>query len=248
MHGEAQKNFSTQGPNYWLAAHLMWDPSASSANIMDRYYRAFGPAAEPIRRYYETFENSIVEHRDRITNFSYLDLINAWPEVFPVETFARAGECLREAREAAKGHGSCEDRVRVVGIGYDYAKTMIDLLAVYRRLGRAGVPLWCFGKQGALAEQAFWKMPEWPQMGFWDDRPDEPLPREEKIKLLELAWALGNERERLLVEHADLPAVSLGMYRYMKERGYYQWHATIRAELVKEGVGLEPAPAIPPSP
>jgi hypothetical protein len=236
MHGEAQKDFATQGPNYWLAAHLMWNPEAPADKVMERFYRAFGPAAGPVREYYETFENSIAENRDRIADFSYLALINSWPEVFPPKTFARAGECLRKARETAKGKGAFEERVRIVGIGYDYAKNMVDLLAAYRRLGRAGVPLWCFGKQGALAEQAFWKMKEWPQMGFWEKRPDEPMPREEKVRLLERAWALGKERERILVENAGLPAVSLGMYRYMEERGYYPWHATVRAELEKEGL------------
>lgn len=239
MHGEAQKDFATQGPNYYLAAHLMWNPCAPADRVMDRYYRAFGPSAAPIREYFETFENSIVENRDCIENFSYLALINAWPEIFPEKNLVRAGDSLRRAREAARGQGAYEERVRIVGIGYDYAKNMLELLATYRRLGRAGVPLWCFGKQGALAEQAFWKMKEWPQMAFWEKRPDDPLPREEKIRLLQRAWTLGKERERLLVENANLPAVSLGMYRYMEERGYYPWHATIREELQKMGIAVD---------
>ena len=236
MHGEAQKDFATQGPNYYLAAHLMWNPNAPAGRVMDRYYQAFGPAAVPIREYYDVFENSITENRDKIESFSYLVLINVWPEIFPAQTLTRAGECLKKAREAVKGKAAYEDRVNLVGIGYDYTKVMLELLATYRRLGRAGVPLWCFGKQGALAEQKFWKMKEWPQMAFWEKRPDEPLPREEKIKLLQRAWVLGKERERILVENASLPAVSLGMYRYMAERGYYPWHATIRQELENEGI------------
>ena len=50
MKGESAKNFATQGPNYYLASHMMWNPEIDADKVMDRFYKAFGPAADDIRR------------------------------------------------------------------------------------------------------------------------------------------------------------------------------------------------------
>lgn len=239
MKGEAQKNWAAQGPNYYLVSHLMWNPGADADKIMERYYKAFGTAAVYIKGYYDTFEKSLLENQDKFKSFAYLELINSWPEIFPEKTIARAGVFLQKARNAVKGKAVYEERVKLVGIGYEYTKVMIELLAVYRKLGRAGVPLWCFGSEGAKAELKFWKqlpkMPE-PWGKFWKEHPDKAVSRAEKIKLLKRALYLGNERERILNEHAKLPVASLGMYKYFEERKYYQWHKVIKQELARQGV------------
>ncbi len=51
-------SWASHGPQYYLAAAMVWTPHADYRVIMDDYYkRAFGPAAEPIREYYQLFEN-----------------------------------------------------------------------------------------------------------------------------------------------------------------------------------------------
>lgn len=238
MYGEAQKNFATQGPNYYLASHLMWNPEGDADRILDRYYKSFGPAREHIRNYYDTFEKAIIGNSDKIKSFSYLELINSWPEVIPAETISKAGECLAKARDAAKGNTVYEERVKIVDIGYRYTKTMVELLGTYRKLGRSGVPLWCFGYQGAVAEFKHYKLPEMPEAWktFWSNHPDEPLDKTEKIKLLKRALALGNEREKLINENADFPAISKSMYEYTLKTGIRPWHQTVKQELEKEGI------------
>jgi len=233
---EAQKNFATQGPNYYLAAHLMWNPEIDADKVLERYYKAFGPASGYIKDYYASFENSIIENQDKIKNFAYLELINSWPEIFPEKTIVQAGKLIQKARDAVKGKPIFEQRVKVVSLGFEYTKNMIELLAVYRKLGRAGVPLWCFGYQGAVAEFKYWKkLPKMPKpwVDFWEKHPDVPLEKEEKIKLLKRALYLGDQRERILKQYANLPVVSLGMYKYFEQKGYYPWHQTIKQELNK---------------
>lgn len=241
MYGEAQKNFATQGPNYYLASHMMWNPESDADKILDRYYKAFGPAGGHIINYYDTFENSIIENADKIKSFGYLYLINSWPEVIPGKTIADAGEYLRKAQDAAKGNPVYEERVKLVGIGYQYTQTMLELLGIYRKLGRAGVPLWCFGYQGAVAEFNHYKLPEMPEAWktFWESRPDVPMEKAEKIKLLKRAFELGNEREKLINENANLPAISKSMYEYTVKTGIRPWHQTVKKELEKEGVKVE---------
>ncbi len=242
MNGEVQKNFATQGPNYYLVSHMMWNPETNADKVLARYYKAFGPAENHIRKYYGTFEDSILENQNKINAFAYLELINSWPEIFPEKTVSKAGECIQEAKKAVKGNPVYEERVNLVDTGYLYTKNMLELLGIYRKLGRGGVPLWCFGYQGALAEFKYWKtLPEMPAtwVEFWKKHPDEPLGKEEKIELLKRALILGNERERLLKEYAELPALPLGNYQYSISTGIRNWHLTIRQELEKEGIITE---------
>jgi hypothetical protein len=239
MKSEAAKNFATQGPNYYLGAHLMWDPEMDGEVVLKRFYAAFGPAAKHVRRYYETFENSLLENQKKLRSFGYLELINTWPELFPEKTLTEAGECLEKACGAVAGDPVLEKRLEIVEIGWKYTKLMVELLGIYRRLGRSGVPLWAFGRAGIESEFDFWKkktgmsaMPKsW--VDFCERHPDVPLEKTERLALLKRALELGNERERILEKYVELPTMSMGMYKYMKGRGYYQWHKVVKEEIRK---------------
>lgn len=236
MKSEAAKNFATQAPNYYLGSHLLWNPKMDGEKVLDRFYEAFGPASEHVRGYYDTFELAILEHQDKRRSFAYLEVVNTWPEVFPESVLLEAGSFLKKAKDAVSNDPVRTQRVELVEIGYNYTRVMLELLGIYRRLGRAGVPLWCFGYQGAVAELDFWKeksglsdMPKaWVE--FWKRHPDQPLDKAEKLKLLKRAIELGDERERMLNAHAEQPSMSLGMYTYFKQRGLYQWHETVKSE------------------
>jgi len=237
MYGETGKNYGTQGPNYYLAAHLMWRPHADPAPILDRFYAAFGPARDAVRRYYETFEDCLHRHRDRIPSYGYRPLLNAWPEIFPAAEVARAGEHLAVARRAVAGQPEFEERLKVVEVGYEYTATMLELLEVYRRLGRAGVPLWNFGPEGDAAEAVHYKLPGndmIPEVReYWSRQPRVTLTAEEKLRLLRRARELGDRRVRILNENADLPAVSRGLYEYTIQTGIRPWHRIVTEELAR---------------
>ena len=54
---ESGNNWGVHGRGYYLANKLMWDPKADAdAVLADFHDRAFGPAAAPMRRYYERFD------------------------------------------------------------------------------------------------------------------------------------------------------------------------------------------------
>ena len=148
-----------------------------------------------------------------------------------------AGRHLAEAQAAVRGQAEFERRVEVVRVGYEYTQTMIELLGLYRTLGRAGVPLWFFSREGDEAQAAFFKLPggKLPasQAEYWKDKPTQPRPRAELIKLLERAKFLGDERERILNQYAELPALSRGLYQMTVDEGIRPWHQTVKAELEK---------------
>lgn len=54
---ESGNNWGVHGRGYYAAAKLMWNPDADmDALLADFYEQAFGPAAEPMRRYYERLD------------------------------------------------------------------------------------------------------------------------------------------------------------------------------------------------
>ena len=56
---ESSANFGIHGRGYYLAHKLMWDPKADVEALMTDFYdKAFGPAAAPMRRYYERFDRA----------------------------------------------------------------------------------------------------------------------------------------------------------------------------------------------
>ena len=236
MYGETEKSFATQGPNYFLAAHLMWNPHADADKIMDRYYQGYGPAADAIRKYYGVFEQSILDNQDKIKDFSYREIINSWPEIFPEQAVVQAGKFLDEALAAASGNKIIEERVKFVAAGYEYTKVMVELLGIYRRLGRAGVPLNNFSRAGDLEELKHYKIekPLPVSEEFWSRHPGQPLEKAERVRLLKRALFLGNERIRILNQYAQLPAVSLGMYKFTEDNKIRQWHLTVQQALSAE--------------
>lgn len=236
MYGEAQKDFATQGPNYFLVAHLLWNPEADSQRILDRYYQGFGPAAKSIRRYFDTFEQAILNNQEAIPDFSYRKLIYSWPEVLDPATLEKAGEALAAARKDTADQDTIwRKRVEFIGIGYDYTRIMMELLTTYRRLGQAGVPLTAFSQAGDQIEADKYKLPALPSdiVALWTTRPEKPLEKAEKIALLKRAIELGEARAKILRDNANLPAVSLGMYQYTIDKGIRPWHQTCIDELAK---------------
>jgi len=54
---ESSGNWGLHGRGYYIAHKLMWDPQSDVAALLaDFYGKAFGPAAEPMKRYYERFD------------------------------------------------------------------------------------------------------------------------------------------------------------------------------------------------
>ncbi|MEK6236683.1 MAG: DUF4838 domain-containing protein, partial [Planctomycetales bacterium] len=54
VNAEASNNWAARGLGYYIASRLLWDVDADlDAILQDFYDQAFGPAAKPMRRYYE---------------------------------------------------------------------------------------------------------------------------------------------------------------------------------------------------
>lgn len=231
MYGEAPGDFVTNAPNYYLVSALMWNPKADSDAVMKRFYRAFGPAENEIRAYYETFERALTQSAKSIPGFGYRHLINAWPEIFPAPVLAEAEKHLAKAKELAKEPQFAE-RVRRVSVGLEHAKLRLKMLEVYRKLGRNGEPLFCFSLEGDIAEAKFYKIPlPVDREAFWKNMPRHSLSKEERLAALEEAFALGKEYEQFLKDNAEVMQAAVRWDGRHELKGIRPWRKTVETLL-----------------
>jgi len=106
--------WATQGPQYYLMAQLAWNPQRTVEEIMGDYYRAgFGPAAEPIRRYWTLMESA----RRKVG----LDL-KSWSAAFTADLFKNAAAILDQADASAGLDAGQLARIAFLRDGLDYLR------------------------------------------------------------------------------------------------------------------------------
>jgi hypothetical protein len=133
---------ATQGPQNYLLARLVYEPSADGRAILDDFYkRGFGPAADDVRAYYEIMENA---HAELVENpawrvsssarFKHLELLR---RVHTPERLATAREALERARVCAEGRGVdpvYAKRVAFVRAGLEFVGLNMQAAAFMERV------------------------------------------------------------------------------------------------------------------
>ncbi|MFO8026264.1 MAG: DUF4838 domain-containing protein [Opitutales bacterium] len=128
------------GPKAWLTAELLRDPGQDSEVLLDEYYENFfGPAAEPIRRFYEIAEQTR-NARAGTANWIKFYKDEAGIELFTPESLARMRDCLDRAKASARetpAPGAVADdaaadpdrfleRVRIVSEAFAYTEAYAE--------------------------------------------------------------------------------------------------------------------------
>jgi hypothetical protein len=215
-YGEGSKNFATMAPNYWAMTRMMWDPARDRAKVMPEFYRtAYGPAAAEMQAFFESYSHALDVNWSKMvrnvdtTAIAYANIAASWHLLLPAATVDEAEKHLRAA-EAIKSDEAVAARIRLHRFGHDYARTMLALLDAYRRLAIAGVKIDTFS--GIIKER---------QETTADDR----------TALLKRAHELGEQRERMLLEHRDWPGPDEGLYAFTNDNQMRQWHTAVKEEL-----------------
>ena len=123
-----QECWPTQGPLYYLLAHLAWNPYQDGYAIMDDYYRrGFGPAAGQLKAYWTLLE----ETRNR-----KVDGKLTFPQAYDSAFYQRAASLLDEADAVvAKAPDIYRRRIAFVRVGLEFTRKMnevLDLMARYK--------------------------------------------------------------------------------------------------------------------
>jgi hypothetical protein len=111
---ETQQNWANQGLNFYLAAKLLWDTDRDCEAMLSEFYeRFYGPAARPMRAYWDAWEAAM----DRQPCGGY-----AWVAMLTPELLKQTGELLDEAERLAAGNEKVQSRLAFHRIGYRYTQ------------------------------------------------------------------------------------------------------------------------------
>jgi hypothetical protein len=129
-----QHHWSSRGLNTYVLARLLWDPSRDVDAIINDYCeKGFGPAAKPIRAYFDELEkltSRIAASRVPAGEKELRDEENDWAPVkggyearfFTPEVIAHLRSLLDQGRQAAAGDKTIAARIDFLAIGLKYAE------------------------------------------------------------------------------------------------------------------------------
>ncbi len=167
FYAELYPDWGFDGPKAWLAARLAQDPFANAEASLDFYYkRAYGPAARPMRRFYEIAESRWAD-RPQPPRWIRFFREESVAELFPASVCADMRSALDEAERAFpraepdapedQAERTERRRLRVRAVSVSFAKTeaLAAAYAAKRRLDALPVATDAAGARritGALAE------------------------------------------------------------------------------------------------
>jgi hypothetical protein len=120
-------HWATCGLSYYAAARLNWNPALTADDILDDYARAgFGPAAEPVKRYFQLAEERFAAKGQTSPP--------------PPEAFADLRDCLTKADQAAGSNDLVRARIDFLRLGLNHTE-LSQTLARFATDARAGRPV-----------------------------------------------------------------------------------------------------------
>ena len=137
FYAEAYPNWGLEGPKLWMTCRILWDIDADiDALLSDYCEKSFGPAAAPMKRYYDKLEECWVKQPLRTRapqNITYLRKARAQLKVYPLAALVECDGYLREAARLAPGEAE-KSRIEVVRNGFQILRYYVEREAIYDRL------------------------------------------------------------------------------------------------------------------
>ena len=180
--------FGMEGPAYWVYNHLVEDPDVDVSGALAQYYAgAFGPAAKPMKRFYEDLENPLAE-AERLKSTKASDLvestikrtkrrgpIEALAAVYTPERVARMDAALKEAEQTSGLSEKQVRRLELVRTEWNYVRNLGTIAHMYVGFLERPTKDACFGickaviERNAMIEDLFpngkvRKMKGWPEL------------------------------------------------------------------------------------
>lgn len=120
---ETQQHWANQGLNFYVAARLLWNPKQDVDLLLAEYYeRFYGKAAAPMRRYWERWEQAMIETAKN-GHGGY-----KWFEMFTPELVKECNRYLTEAeRLAASDREVVRRRLAFVRKGFRFTEAWTSL-------------------------------------------------------------------------------------------------------------------------
>jgi hypothetical protein len=124
------EHWATQGPQYYVMAQLVWDPAQDAQAVLDDYYRrGFGPAAGPVRAYFELWEQARMAFVAENGEAGVL----SFPGLYTAERLRAAEAHLQRAAAAvASAPERYRQRVEFVRAGLTFTQRLVENITLMR--------------------------------------------------------------------------------------------------------------------
>jgi hypothetical protein len=124
--------FGAHGNEYFLAAELMWRPDQSVEAVLNDYYQsAFGPAATPIKQYFDLIAQSHARAAAGVHMVRGQGPKDAWipPTFLPIQSEAES--LMQEAlRVTANSDAATRKRVNLVNACWEWARLQSETIEI----------------------------------------------------------------------------------------------------------------------
>lgn len=125
-------NWATHGLNYYVLAKLLWNPDADVDELVDDYCRAgFGPAAPPIKRYFDRVEQITngIARETAVDAARRMDIT----EPYTAEVIAELAALLDEAEKLAAGNDEVLARTGFLRRGLEFTDVQARAYGLLRQ-------------------------------------------------------------------------------------------------------------------
>jgi len=117
------EHWATHGPQYYVMAQLAWNPQVDGQAVLADYFqRAFGPAAAPVREYYEAIESE----RMKFTAGDGESGVFGLPKLYTPQLLQESQARLDRAAAAVPADSIYARRVAFVQAGLDYTRLTLE--------------------------------------------------------------------------------------------------------------------------
>lgn len=121
------EHWATMGPQYYMMAQLTWNPAVDANEVLADYYqRAFGPAAQPVRDYYEGLENARMAFNVKEPE----PTVFSFPKHYTDSLLQQSQAHLDRAAAAAPVGSVHAQRVAFVRAGLTYTRLTVQNIAL----------------------------------------------------------------------------------------------------------------------
>ncbi len=130
--------WSTQGPNLYVLARLHSRPDFSVDQVLDEYYAGFGSAKASVQAYFGHWEKVADSFTEKPSGIHWSTFYRNAHLVFTPQAMALGRQLLDEARKAAEGDATAQQRVLFLSDGLKNAELTLAAQAAYRNYREQG--------------------------------------------------------------------------------------------------------------
>lgn len=126
--------WGVQGINLYVMGRLNVDPDLSVSSILDEYYAGFGPAAEPVKDYFNYWKAITLkctkEFRQQVKG-GWAAMANGADQIYTPEVFREGRELLEKAKAAASSDQAVLRRLEFIDLSLEHAELSVNALAAF---------------------------------------------------------------------------------------------------------------------